>query len=238
MFGSLITQPLRIATRGVQLTLRGAHEAIELAEGVASLVAGRLMGRNGRHDGEDAEPSAWSGPAASSTSSPADRPAPVAEAPPATTEAPSPAAEPGPPPAAEPGPPPGAAPPPRAAAPPAAAAAPPPPPPPPPAPEEEPVSAEVVEESLFPGTGHISEEPELAEEVAEPGAEEGAGAQVHIAEPWDGYATMKAADIVDRLQTATREELAAVELYELSGRNRKSVVTAAQRALKQASPPR
>jgi hypothetical protein len=234
MFGSLITQPLRIATRGVQLTLRGAHEAIELAEAVATLVAGRLMGRNGRHDGEGAEPSAWSGPAASSTSSPADRPAPVAEAPPATTEAPSPAAEPGPPPAAEPGPPPGAAPPPRAAAP----AGPPPPPPPPPAPEEEPVSAEVVEESLFPGTGHISEEPELAEEVAEPGAEEGAGAQVHIAEPWDGYATMKAADIVDRLQTATREELAAVELYELSGRNRKSVVTAAQRALKQASPPR
>ena len=49
---------------------------------------------------------------------------------------------------------------------------------------------------------------------------------------------MKAADIIDRLASASREELAAVELYELAGRNRKSVVVAAQRALKRASPPR
>jgi hypothetical protein len=91
---------------------------------------------------------------------------------------------------------------------------------------------------LMPEAGHVSAEPELVEEVAEPGAEDGAGAQLRIAEPWDGYRTMKAADVIDRLSTVSVEVLAAVELYEVAGRNRKSVVAAAQRALKQASPPR
>ncbi len=85
---------------------------------------------------------------------------------------------------------------------------------------------------------HVSEEPELVEEFAEPGAEEGAGAQLRILEPWEGYDEMNAADIVERVALATREELAAIELYELAGRNRKSVVAAARRALKRASPPR
>jgi hypothetical protein len=202
MFGSLITQPLRIATRGVQLGLRGAHEAVEIAEGIVGLIAARLIGRSGHHDGDDgmaAEPPVWRGPAASSTSSPAD--APTAE-PPAPAEPPAATAE---------------------------------PPAPPPAPEPPAPAAPV--DSLFASTGHIEDEPELVEEVAEPGAEDGAGAEVRIDEPWDGYRTMKAADIVDRLATASREELAAVELYELAGRNRKSVVDAAQRALKRLSPP-
>jgi hypothetical protein len=85
---------------------------------------------------------------------------------------------------------------------------------------------------------HVSEEPELVEEFAEPGAEHGAGAQLRIVEPWEGYDEMKAADVVERVALATREELAAIELYEHAGRNRKSVVAAARRALKRASPPR
>jgi len=85
---------------------------------------------------------------------------------------------------------------------------------------------------------HVSESLELVAEVAEPGAEDGAGAQVRIAEPWEGYRRMAAADIIGHLASASREELATVELYELAGRRRKSVVAAAQRALKQASPPR
>ncbi len=205
MFGSLITQPLRIATRSVQLGLRGAHEAVELAEGVVGLIASKLIGHNGHngHHEQAAEPAAWQGPAAGSTSLPADEPAPAPTPPtPPAAEAPAP---------------------PAAAAPPAA---------------EEPVTAEVVEESLFPETGHVAEETVLVEEVAEPGAEEGAGAELRIAEPWKGYRTMKASDIIDRIAGASPEELAAVELYELSGRNRKSVVSAAQRALKRASPPR
>jgi len=84
----------------------------------------------------------------------------------------------------------------------------------------------------------VSESLELVAEVAEPGAEDGAGAQVRIAEPWEGYRRMAAADIIGHLASASREELATVELYELAGRRRKSVVAAAQRALKQASPPR
>jgi hypothetical protein len=83
---------------------------------------------------------------------------------------------------------------------------------------------------------HISTEPELVEEVAEPGAEDGAGAQIRVREPWPGYRSLKARDVVARLPSITREELAAIELYELAHANRKSVVVAAQRALKQASP--
>ncbi len=85
---------------------------------------------------------------------------------------------------------------------------------------------------------HVSREAELVEEFSEPGAEDGAGAQVRIGEPWPSYRHLKARDVIARLPSATREELAAVELFELAGANRKSVVVAAQRALKKASPPR
>ncbi len=211
MFGSLITQPLRIATRGARITLRAAHEAVEIAEGLVALITARLVGGDSHHDGngEAAEPAAWQGPAASSTSSPADAAAPTATASAPAAEAPAPPA-----------------PAPRAPEAPARNGG----------PSVEPEPAQSAE-SLFPEAGHVSEETELVAEVAEPGAEEGAGAQVRIDEPWDGYGTMKAADIIDRLANASREELAAVELFELAGRNRKSVVVAAQRALKRSSPP-
>ncbi|MGA9860184.1 MAG: hypothetical protein WBQ18_20120 [Solirubrobacteraceae bacterium] len=113
---------------------------------------------------------------------------------------------------------------------------------------DEVMDAHVVEEVIDPPPtspatpvtepAHVSEEPELAESVAETGAEDGAGAEVRIAEPWDGYRLMNAAEIIDRLATASSAELAAVELYELSSRKRKSVLAAAQRRLKQSSPPR
>lgn len=106
--------------------------------------------------------------------------------------------------------------------------------PPPPAPAAEPARTEPLETEPV----HVSESPELVAEVAERGAENGAGAQIHIAEPWEGYRAMKAADIIERLSTASREELAAVELYEISARGRKSVVAAARRTLEQASRPR
>src|ERR1700761_3183761 len=102
MFGSLITQPLRIATRGARIgariTLRGAHEAVEIAEGLVALIAARLVGGDSHHNGngEAAEPAAWQGPAASSTSSPADTAAPTATASAPAAEAPAaeaPAAE-------------------------------------------------------------------------------------------------------------------------------------------------
>ena len=50
---------------------------------------------------------------------------------------------------------------------------------------------------------HVSTEPELVEEVAEPGAED-AGAQIRVREPWPGYRSLKARDVVARLASATQ----------------------------------
>jgi hypothetical protein len=80
-------------------------------------------------------------------------------------------------------------------------------------------------------SAHIDTDDELVEEVAEPGAEDGAGAQVRIAEPWTGYPDLRAADVISRLAAASPEELAAIEPYELSNRKRKTVIAAAQRQL-------
>ena len=63
---------------------------------------------------------------------------------------------------------------------------------------------------------HVSEEPELIESIAEPGAEDGAGASVEIAEPWPGYRGLTAADVIARIDDATPAELAGIELYESS----------------------
>jgi hypothetical protein len=78
---------------------------------------------------------------------------------------------------------------------------------------------------------HVDEGLELVAETAEPGAEDGAGAQVRVAEPWDGYSALRAADVIERLAQATSEELAAIELYELTSRRRQTVIAAAQREL-------
>jgi hypothetical protein len=79
---------------------------------------------------------------------------------------------------------------------------------------------------------HVSEEPELVREVAEPGAEDGAGASVTVDEPWPGYARMTARDVIARLEDATPAELAAVQLYESFHRDRQTVRAAAERNLK------
>jgi hypothetical protein len=78
----------------------------------------------------------------------------------------------------------------------------------------------------------VSRESVLVEEVAEPGAQDGAGAQVRVDEPWDGYDQLQAPDIINRLSSASTAELAAVELYELSGRQRQSILEAVQQELR------
>lgn len=87
-----------------------------------------------------------------------------------------------------------------------------------------------VPDELIPD--HVDEEPVLVAEVAEEGAAEGAGAELHVDPPWASYDEMTAADIRDRLAVATPAEVAAVELYEASARNRRSVLDAAERALR------
>ena len=79
---------------------------------------------------------------------------------------------------------------------------------------------------------HVDEEPVLVAEAAEEGAEDGAGPELHIEEPWDGYDEMTAADIRDRLAAVSPTEAAAVELYESTHKSRRTVIDAAARALK------
>ena len=79
-----------------------------------------------------------------------------------------------------------------------------------------------------PAASHVSEEPEL---VAEFGPPEEAGAEVEVAEPWEGYDRMKAAEIEQRLADASDELVVVVQLYEANGRNRQTVLRAAERRL-------
>jgi hypothetical protein len=87
-----------------------------------------------------------------------------------------------------------------------------------------------VPDELIPD--HVDEEPVLVAEVAEAGAEDGAGPELHVDPPWDGYERMTAADIRDRLAGATPVEVAAVELYESTHKARRTVLDSAERALR------
>ena len=83
---------------------------------------------------------------------------------------------------------------------------------------------------------HVDEETVLVAEVAEEGAEQGAGPELHVDPPWDGYDEMTAADIRDRLAVASATEAAAVELYEATRKSRRSVLEAAERAVRAEAP--
>jgi hypothetical protein len=71
----------------------------------------------------------------------------------------------------------------------------------------------------------------IVEEFAERGAEEGAGAQVRIEEPWDGYSELSAEEVIARLEDASAEELAAINLYENANRSRQTVMSAVEQQL-------
>jgi len=105
------------------------------------------------------------------------------------------------------------------------------------APEPEPPRAPVEPLGTLVGSdpAHVSEQPELVEEFAEPGAEAGAGAEVRVDEPWHGYGQMNAKDVIARLTVASPAELAAVQLYEGGNRGRQTILAAARRALRSAN---
>jgi hypothetical protein len=84
---------------------------------------------------------------------------------------------------------------------------------------------------------HVSVEPTVVDEFAEPGAEEGAGAEVNVAEPWEGYAQLSAEEVISRLADAAPAELAAVQLYESANKQRATVIAAAARELRAKSGP-
>ncbi len=79
---------------------------------------------------------------------------------------------------------------------------------------------------------HVSEEPVLVSEFAEPGAEDGAGAAINVAEPWNGYEHMSAKDVIARARGANPAQLAAVRLYESRHRSRQTVLAAVDRQLR------
>lgn len=85
------------------------------------------------------------------------------------------------------------------------------------------------------GAKTVDDDPVPVGEFGGEGAAEGAGAEVTVDEPWDGYDTMTAAQIQKRLAGADREALAAVVLHEGVGRKRKSVIAAAEKRLRQLS---
>jgi hypothetical protein len=84
---------------------------------------------------------------------------------------------------------------------------------------------------VAPEPAHVSEEPEIVAETAESGAEDGAGAEVAVDEPWPGYDDMNAADIEDRLLAESHTVVAAVSLYEASRKGRASILEAASRSM-------
>ena len=83
-----------------------------------------------------------------------------------------------------------------------------------------------------PAPAHVDEGATVVAEFAEGGAEDGAGAEVELGEPWDGYDRLHADELVDSLIGASSEKLAAVLLYERSTRDRSSVVDAAEQQLR------
>lgn len=96
---------------------------------------------------------------------------------------------------------------------------------------EHPVADPVPDAPVVAEPSHVSEEPELVAEAAEAGAEEGAGAEVAVEEPWPGYDQMTAPHIEDRLVTEGPETAAAVSLYEASRKGRASILEAASRTM-------
>jgi hypothetical protein len=91
-------------------------------------------------------------------------------------------------------------------------------------------SPPAVPDELVPD--HVDEEVVLVAEVAEEGAEDGAGPELHVDPPWAGYDEMTAPEIRDRLAAGGPVLAAAVDLYETTHKSRRTVLDAAARALR------
>ncbi len=82
-----------------------------------------------------------------------------------------------------------------------------------------------------PAPAHVDREAVVVVESADSGAEDGAGAEVNVAEPWGGYDAMKAKDVTEQLATADPATLAVVRLYESTHRKRRTVLAEVDRRL-------
>jgi hypothetical protein len=93
--------------------------------------------------------------------------------------------------------------------------------------------AEVAPEPEPEPPAHVDDEPELVAEFAESGAGEGAGAELHVDEPWEGYRSLTAAQVNARIADAGAAELAVIQLYETTHRGRRSILEAVERRSRQ-----
>jgi hypothetical protein len=84
---------------------------------------------------------------------------------------------------------------------------------------------------------HVSEEPVLVAESADPETADGIHTDLHVAEPWDGYRSQNAAEVIAALEDSSPAQIAVVQLYEGTHRRRKTVLEAAERQLRLASGP-
>jgi hypothetical protein len=82
-----------------------------------------------------------------------------------------------------------------------------------------------------PPPAHVDREAVVVAESADTGAADGAGAQIRIDEPWEGYSRLTAKDVTAQLATADPATLAVVRLYEAANRNRSTVLAAIDRRL-------
>jgi hypothetical protein len=82
-----------------------------------------------------------------------------------------------------------------------------------------------------PEPAHVDREAVVVAEFADAEAADGAGAQLRVDEPWSGYDSLNAKDVVAQLATADGATLAVVRLYETSHRNRRSVLAEIDRRL-------
>jgi hypothetical protein len=78
---------------------------------------------------------------------------------------------------------------------------------------------------------HVDSEAVIVAESSDAGAADGAGAEIRVAEPWDGYSSLNVKDVTKRLSTADPAMLAVVRLYESAHRNRRTVLAAIDRRL-------
>ena len=78
---------------------------------------------------------------------------------------------------------------------------------------------------------HVDEEAVVVAQFSDPGAEDGAGAEVRVEQPWQGYGQLKAPEVIDRLVAEPNDVLALVLLYERAHRARRTVIAAAEREL-------
>jgi hypothetical protein len=60
------------------------------------------------------------------------------------------------------------------------------------------------------------------------GAEGGPGPELHVEEPWEGYADMRLDEVLARLENATEAELAVVRMYESQHENRQAILLATE----------